>query len=1392
MRFLTGVRWGLISLFALLLFACGQEGGTGSDAREFTDARVISIDAQADARAIVIDAYSDAHSIDATIPPSDAQTIDAARVATDAHVVAPDAAIVPDAHVIAPDATTVSDAHVATSDARVTTPDARIATPDATIHSPDAHVDLAPIASAQSVTVTENSSTSITLSATDVDTATTLLSYSVVTQPTHGAVSGTAPNLTYTPTTDFHGSDSFTFKANDGSLDSAPATVSITVTHVNQAPVATSQSVELNENAELNVTLAATDADGDLLTYTVVDAPINGTLSGTPPDLTYTPSTNFHGSDSFTFTANDGLLDSNIATVSITVDFVDHAPVATPQNVTVNENSSTSVTLTGTDVDNDTLTFTVVAQPTNGTLTGTSPNLIYTPSTNFHGSDSFTFKANDGALDSNVATVSITVTHVNQAPVAVSQNATVDENSEVNVTLSATDVDLDLLTYAVVNAPTHGSLSGIPPNLTYTPATNFHGSDSFTFSANDGALDSNVATVSITVNHINQAPVATPQNISVNENASTSVTLVGTDVDNDALTFAVVAQPTNGTLSGSSPNLTYTPSSNFHGSDSFTFKANDGALDSNVATVSITVNFVDQAPVATAQTLTTDEGNPLTTTLAATDFENDPLTFAIATQPAHGVVSGTPPNVTYTPNDNFFGTDSFTFIANDGTVNSTPASVSITVNENFVMGTNGALVVGFNHACVLVNGGVWCWGNNAQGQLGNNTKVASTVPVLVIGIASGAQQVAAGTGFTCALVNGGVWCWGLSASGQLGNGLTANQLVPTQVTGLSSGVRQIGVGGSFACALIDDGTVRCWGDNSRGELGDGTFTNRLVPVTVAGLSSNVHQIATGGLHICAIVDAGIQCWGQSSNGELGNGSTVDNPVPQTVLNISSGVQAIALSSNSSCAIVNGAVLCWGLNNNGQLGNGGPPANPQTVEVASEIKSGAKSITGGSGDTFCAIIDGGAKCWGVGTSGQLGNGSTTNSFDVVPVTGLSSGVQAISAGGAQVCAIVNGGIMCWGANNLGQLGNHTKTASLTPVSAVNLGHGVQGISAGASHACAIVNGGAQCWGNNANGELGNGSTTNSLLPVSATNLKSGVQQIAPGQQHTCALVNGGVQCWGRNAEGELGNGDTADSDSPVAVIGLTSGVQAISSGAFHTCALSNGGVQCWGSNPDGELGNDASSNSNVPVAVTNLSSGVASLVASSFHTCVVVSGAVSCWGRNDNNALGNEAGIANSPVPVAVSTLTADVIDLASSSMSLDSCAIEDGGAQCWSDDSFEQLGYASLSNSGGPVTVSGFATHVQSLAAGAAHLCAIIDGGVQCLGSDSNGQLGDGASGENATAVGVIGLANGVPMITTGASFTCAMFQRSVSCWGANDDGQLGDGNTNDSAVPVAVSGWTD
>ncbi len=308
------------------------------------------------------------------------------------------------------------------------------------------------------------------------------------------------------------------------------------------------------------------------------------------PNLTYTPAANYNGPDSFQFVANDGKVDSAAAAVSITVSPVNDPPVANAKAVTTVQNTPVSFILTGSDSDGNPLTFRVVTNPANGALSGTAPNLTYAPNAGFSGADALTFVVNDGTVDSAAATVSITVNRANAAPTANPQSASTTEDSPVAITLTGADADGDPLTYQVTVSPAHGALSGAAPNLTYTPAANYNGPDSFAFVVNDGYLNSPEAMVSLTVSPVNDPPVANPQSVTTLANSAVAITLTGSDVDGGALSYAVTISPGHGALSGAAPNLIYTPAAGFTGPDSFSFVVNDGTVNSAEATVSITVN----------------------------------------------------------------------------------------------------------------------------------------------------------------------------------------------------------------------------------------------------------------------------------------------------------------------------------------------------------------------------------------------------------------------------------------------------------------------------------------------------------------------------------------------------------------------------------------------------------------------------------------------------------------------------------------------------------------------------------------------------------------------------------------------------------------------------------
>jgi alpha-tubulin suppressor-like RCC1 family protein len=367
------------------------------------------------------------------------------------------------------------------------------------------------------------------------------------------------------------------------------------------------------------------------------------------------------------------------------------------------------------------------------------------------------------------------------------------------------------------------------------------------------------------------------------------------------------------------------------------------------------------------------------------------------------------------------------------------------------------------------------------------------------------------------------------------------------------------------------------------------------------------------------------------------------------------------------------------------------------------------------------------------------------------------------------------------------GSPTPTATPPAVRAVD-------VTAGKSHSCALLSTGrVKCWGTNTYRQLGNESMVNSNFPVEVEGLADAVALTA-GWAHTCALTAaGGVKCWGYNKNGELGNGQTVDSGSPVDVAGLSAGVIAIDGGDDHTCAVTDqGAVKCWGFNHYGQLGDGSTTSRGVPVPIQGpMGAGVREVAAGWGHTCIVTEEKnVQCWGNNEYGQLGY------GPIEdYRFTRMDVAGLDLIAERISADggqSCVLTIyGGIRCWGNNRYGQLGDGSTEVRSTPVTVTGLAQGMRSVAAGWNHTCAItVNGGLLCWGWNYFGQLGDGTKASRATPAGVYGLAEGVMALSLGWAHTCAVTDLgSVMCWGANESGQLGDGTSLDSQAPVMVTG---
>jgi alpha-tubulin suppressor-like RCC1 family protein len=329
------------------------------------------------------------------------------------------------------------------------------------------------------------------------------------------------------------------------------------------------------------------------------------------------------------------------------------------------------------------------------------------------------------------------------------------------------------------------------------------------------------------------------------------------------------------------------------------------------------------------------------------------------------------------------------------------------------------------------------WGENTSRQLADGTTIDRPVPIAAPNIPAGTLAIAVGSDHTCFLTAaGGVKCFGSNGYGQLGDGTTtAYSATPVDVVGLASGVTSISAGYQYTCANVG-GAAMCWGDNSGGKLGNGNQTLQRSPAAVSGLGSGVGQVIAGWLHTCAIVTGGgLKCWGRAEDGQLGDGvAALVSLTPVDVAGLGSGVAAAALGSYHTCALTTGGALkCWGYNGYGQLGRSTGALNlPADV---TGLGSGVLALPNALGwDHTCAVVaGGGAKCWGRNDTGQIGDNTTSTRYVPVDVTGLTSGVTALTLGYQHTCALDGSGVArCWGDNSHSQLGDGTGAQRRTPV------------------------------------------------------------------------------------------------------------------------------------------------------------------------------------------------------------------------------------------------------------------------------------------------------------------------------------------------------------------------
>ncbi|MEW6100680.1 MAG: putative Ig domain-containing protein [Candidatus Omnitrophota bacterium] len=530
----------------------------------------------------------------------------------------------------------------------------------------------APVANNQSVSTAEDTALNITLSATDSDNDT--LTYSVLTQPSYGTLTGTAPNLAYTPQANYFGNDSFTFKANDGEADSNIATISISITTGNDAPVLVAiGNRTVDEGSNLAFTLSATDADGDTLTYSADTLPAGATLDPALGRFSFTPDYTQAGTYNVTFSVRDAQGGSDSESITITVNNINQAPMLSfIGDKSVNEGEPLSFVVTATDPDGDTITYSASNLPSGANFNASTHTFSWTPASAQAGTyPGVHFEVSDGS-QSSYENITITVSHINNPPVLEALgDKTVAEGALLTFTVSASDPDADTLTFSAENLPAGASFNN--RTFSWRPGYEQAGSYNVDFIVSDGNGSSDSETITITVTNINRSPIVTNIPSSLNKSEGEVLTAaeieLATDPDADTLTYTY-----SGWLNSLPYNISYADS----GIHTLHIAVSDGALTSEKDII-INVSNVNRPPILDPiGNKSIDEGTTLSFNATASDPDSDSVTITAAGLQSWMNFDG----VTFNANPGYAnsGNYSVAFSASDGSLSDTE-SITISVGE---------------------------------------------------------------------------------------------------------------------------------------------------------------------------------------------------------------------------------------------------------------------------------------------------------------------------------------------------------------------------------------------------------------------------------------------------------------------------------------------------------------------------------------------------------------------------------------------------------------------------------------------------------------------------------------------------------------------------------------
>ena len=670
----------------------------------------------------------------------------------------------------------------------------------------------------------------------------------------------------------------------------------------------------------------------------------------------------------------------------------------------------------------------------------------------------------------------------------------------------------------------------------------------------------------------------------------------------------------------------------------------------------------------------------------------------------------------------------------DGTTDSKSIPIQVGTDTNWT-----AIAAGEYHTLALKSdNSLWAWGRNFYGQLGDGTTDSKSIPIQV-GTETNWTAIAAGDGHTIALKSdGSLWAWGYNSSGQLGDGTTSDKSGPIQI-GTDNDWTTISAGTFHTLALKSDGSLWAWGFNFYGQLGDGCTlsvdcSDSSTPVQV-GTDTDWTAITAGRSHTLALKsDSTLWAWGNNSYGQLGDGTTVDNSSPIQVGTDTNWIAIAAGSSHTLALKSDGSLWAWGSNFYGQLGAStsetcfGDPCSTTPVQVETDTNWTAIAI--GGGHTIALKSDSSLWAWGRNSSGQLGDGAGGDKPSPIQVD-IATNQTSITAGCCHTLSLKNdGSLWAWGANNNGQLGNGTNV-NFNKSLPVRVGAETNwtAIAAGYGHTLALKSDGSLwAWGFNSSGQLGDGTRVDKTSPVQVGTATDWIS-VTAGTWHTIALKNGGsLWAWGSNSSGQLGDGTIGNLKTSPVKIGTDTDWTAIAAAIWHTIALkSDGTLWAWGLNNNGQLGISTSENcsnfpcSTVPVQVGTATDWTAITAGDNLSIALKRDGSLWAWGANSYGQLGDGTTDSKS-IPIQVGTETNWTAIAAGSDHTL--ALKSDGSLWAWGNNSYGQLGEGTTVDKSSPVQI-GTDTDWTAITAGSNHTIALkSDGSLWAWGRNDSSQLG--------------------------------------------------------------------